>query len=75
MAVHCACFVRPALALQVEPKAHTQSGEVSTVCGMGGEGATTDSVGQWGWGEKQAVMGRAGRVRGPGAVDADLGTW
>ena len=35
VAVHCAYFVSPALALQVEPKAHTQSGEVSTVCGMG----------------------------------------
>ena len=34
VAVHCAYFVSPALALQVEPKAHTQSGEVSTVCGM-----------------------------------------
>ena len=31
VAVHCAYFVSPALALQVEPKAHTQSGEVSTV--------------------------------------------
>ena len=40
MAVHCAYFVSPALALQVEPKAHTQSGEVSTVCGMGPERAS-----------------------------------